>query len=74
MSNAATNRLTPLWARLLALWPLKMIGTTLGMAVFFAAYFWVLRHPQYPVTVMPLTAVDPFTFRSGSMCRWRRRC
>lgn len=44
--------------RLLVLWPLKMVGTTLGMAVFFAAYFWVLRHPQHPVTLMPLTDVD----------------
>ena len=35
-----------------------MIGTTLGMTVFFVAYFWLLRHPLYPVTIMPLTAVD----------------
>jgi membrane-associated phospholipid phosphatase len=39
-------------------WPAKMIGTSLGMTVFFAAYFWVLKHPQFPVTVMPLTAID----------------
>jgi len=35
-----------------------MAGTMLGMAAFFAAYFWVLNHPLHPVTVMPLTAVD----------------
>jgi membrane-associated phospholipid phosphatase len=45
-------------ARLLAWWPAKMFGTTLGMTVFFVAYFWVLRHPHVPPTVMPLTAVD----------------
>ncbi len=47
-----------LCGRLAAQWPAKMIGTTLGMTAFFAAYFWLLRHPLYPVTLMPLTAVD----------------
>jgi membrane-associated phospholipid phosphatase len=45
-------------ARLLAWWPAKMLGTTLGMGVFFVIYFWLLRHPSYPVTLMPLTALD----------------
>jgi membrane-associated phospholipid phosphatase len=44
--------------RVFTWWPAKMIGTTLGMTVFFIAYFWVLNHPLYPVTIMPLTAVD----------------
>jgi membrane-associated phospholipid phosphatase len=35
-----------------------MIGMTLGMTLFFAAYFCVLRHPFFPVTTMPITAVD----------------
>lgn len=35
-----------------------MAGTIIGMAVFFAAYFRVLQHPLFPVTVMPLTALD----------------
>jgi len=39
-------------------WPAKMLGTVVGMMVFFVLYFWLLRHPLYPVTVMPLTAVD----------------
>jgi membrane-associated phospholipid phosphatase len=47
--------------RILTWWPAKMIGTTLGMTVFFIAYFWVLNHPLYPVTVMPLTAIDRLT-------------
>jgi len=35
-----------------------MTGMTLGMTLFFAAYFRVLHHPIFPVTIMPLTAVD----------------
>jgi hypothetical protein len=44
--------------RLRTRWPAKMIGTTAAMAAFFVAYFWVLRHPLFPVTIMPLTALD----------------
>lgn len=55
---AATGWLCPAGARMLAWWPVKLIGISLGMSVFFAVYFWVLRHPLHPVTVMPLTAVD----------------
>lgn len=46
------------WIRSLKWWPAKMIGMTLGMTLFFTAYFWVLHHPLFPVTTMPLTAVD----------------
>jgi membrane-associated phospholipid phosphatase len=34
------------------------MGTALGMTLFFFAYFWVLHHPLFPVTTMPLTAID----------------
>jgi len=44
--------------RILAWWPAKMLGTTLGMAAFFVAYFWLLRHPLQPPAIMPLTGVD----------------
>jgi membrane-associated phospholipid phosphatase len=44
--------------RLLVWWPVKMTGTAAGMTAFFVAYFWLLRHPLYPVTVVPLLAVD----------------
>ena len=47
----AGNRVYPWWLA-------KMLGTTLGISAFFVAYFWVLRHPLRPVTIMPLTAVD----------------
>ena len=36
----------------------KMLATMLGIAAFFIAYFWVLRHPSSPPTLMPLTALD----------------
>lgn len=35
-----------------------MVGITVGMTVFFIAYFHILRSPIFPVTVMPLTALD----------------
>lgn len=37
---------------------LKSIGTTLFIAVFFGAYFYLLKHPAYPTTVMPITQLD----------------
>lgn len=36
----------------------KTIGITAFIWVFFIGYFWVLRHPAYPVTLMPLTVID----------------
>ena len=36
----------------------KMLATVLGIGLFFIAYFWVLRHPFSPPTLMPLTALD----------------
>ena len=38
---------------------LKSIGIPLFIAMFFAAYFHVLKNPAYPLTVMPLTWLDP---------------
>ena len=40
------------------MWRAKFIGTTVGMTAFFVAYFWLLHHPLFPITIMPLTAVD----------------
>lgn len=45
-------------SRIILLWPFKAVGTTLFMLLFFSAYFGVLRHPLFPVTLMPLTVVD----------------
>jgi membrane-associated phospholipid phosphatase len=44
--------------RLRTLWFAKMLATTLGITAFLTAYFWVLRHPLFDVTIMPLTALD----------------
>ncbi len=46
---------------LLRLWRnlfLKTVGITAFIWLFFIAYFWLLRHPQFPVLEMPLTVVD----------------
>jgi len=40
------------------LWVLKTLVTTGGIAIFFYAYFWVMRHPFSTVTVMPVTWID----------------
>ncbi|WP_295380596.1 phosphatase PAP2 family protein [Pseudacidovorax intermedius] len=38
--------------------PLKIVGTTIWVWVFFIGYFYLLRHPARPPLVMPLTWVD----------------
>lgn len=53
----------PHWIRQIAsrmryLWPLKAVGTAGFMLVFFSAYFWVLRNPLFPATLMPLIVID----------------
>lgn len=37
---------------------LKGLGTTIFISVFFLAYFYVLRHPAYSPTVMPVIWLD----------------
>lgn len=37
---------------------LKSIGTTLFISLFFGAYFYLLKTPAYPTTVMPLIGLD----------------
>ena len=37
---------------------LKSIGTVVFIAVFFVAYFYLLKRPAFPTTVMPITALD----------------
>ena len=39
-------------------WLLTMLGTTGYIALFMVGYFWLLRHPMFPVTVIPLTSLD----------------
>ncbi len=54
----AAGWLRQIGVRLARGWPAKMIGTPLGIAAFFVAYFWVLRHPSHAPAIMPLVAVD----------------
>jgi hypothetical protein len=44
--------------RIAALFLLKMLSTTGAIALFFTAYFWVMRHPLSAMTVMPVSWVD----------------
>ncbi len=44
--------------RLRTLWVAKMLGSVLGMAVFFIVYFWLLHHRFFPITIVPFTALD----------------
>ena len=37
---------------------LKSIGTMLFISLFFGAYFYLLKAPAYPTTVMPITLLD----------------
>ena len=37
---------------------LKAIGTMLFIALFFSAYFYLLKHPAYPLTTMPIIWLD----------------
>lgn len=37
---------------------LKSVGTPLFISVFFGAYFYLLKQPAYPTTVMPVTLLD----------------
>ena len=38
--------------------PIKIVGTTVVIMLFFVAYRHLLDHPRYPVTEMPLTLLD----------------
>jgi membrane-associated phospholipid phosphatase len=37
---------------------LKGVGTAAFISLFFAAYFYLLKHPAFPITVMPRTWAD----------------
>ena len=52
------NPRSDLMLRLRSVWVAKMLATSIGIGGFFVAYFWVLNHPQFTVTVMPLIWID----------------
>jgi membrane-associated phospholipid phosphatase len=53
---------TPWYRQIAAVMPrhvgLKAIGTMLFISLFFGAYFYLLKSPAYPTTVMPFTLLD----------------
>ena len=57
-----TSQQTPWYRQAAAVIPrhlyLKSIGTTLFIGLFFGAYFYLLKTPAYPATVMPFTWLD----------------
>jgi membrane-associated phospholipid phosphatase len=40
------------------MWMAKVTGTIVSMPLFFVVYFWLLKHPVFPVTTIPRTAID----------------
>lgn len=36
----------------------KVLGITAYMGIFMMCYFWLLKHPMFPVTVIPVTGLD----------------
>lgn len=62
MTRIAASRGEPWYRQAAAVIPmhlvLKSIGTTLFIGLFFGAYFYLLKDPAYPTTVMPITLPD----------------
>jgi len=53
--------------RVRTLFVLKMLANLSGIAAFFYAYFWIMRHPLSAATVIPVTWIDdlvPFSSQS----------
>ena len=60
--------LRQLGRRLRARWVTKLVGLSVGMTAFFVVYFRLLHHPAFPVTIMPLTALDRLVgFHPGAL-------
>jgi membrane-associated phospholipid phosphatase len=58
LTNDQASWLRAAGVRFRSLWLAKLLGISAGMTLFFAAYFWLLRHPLRPPVLMPLTAID----------------
>ncbi|MDR1968226.1 MAG: phosphatase PAP2 family protein [Burkholderiaceae bacterium] len=56
--SAAATWKAGLWRRICTLWPLKAIGNTVFVTVFFHLYFYIQRHPWFAATPIPVTAID----------------
>ena len=53
-----SNALTQTWVRIRSGWFVKITATTLGISLFFIAYFWVMRHPRFEPGVVPAIWLD----------------
>lgn len=58
-----------LMRRIGRLWPLKALGTTVGIAGFFFVYFWVMHNPPSLPQTMPLTPLDAWV-RTSDKAMW----
>lgn len=57
-SHAPSHWLRQFGRDVTVLYWFKAAGTAVFMCLFFQAYFYLLRHPAYPVVVIPATAAD----------------
>lgn len=55
---SSSGGLREAWARFAFRWWLKALGISAYITAFMFLYFTLLRHPQFPVTLMPLSALD----------------
>lgn len=55
---APSGRYREAWSRFAFRWWLKTLGISAYITAFMCVYFMLLRHPLFPVTPMPLTALD----------------
>lgn len=55
-SNFLHNLIVRFWIH----WCLKAVGVMAFTGIFFAIYFYLLKHSLFPITQMPLTVVDRF--------------
>jgi membrane-associated phospholipid phosphatase len=54
--------------RVICYWPLKLVGISAFFPLFFVSYFWILNHPQFPVTPVPRTFIDRMIpFQPGAL-------
>ncbi|HEY1774083.1 MAG TPA: phosphatase PAP2 family protein [Gammaproteobacteria bacterium] len=58
MDAASSAALQQAWTRWCDRWWLKTLGFSAYLTVFMVLYFVLLRHPVYPVRVIPLTGLD----------------
>jgi hypothetical protein len=57
-TNSRTAWTTDIAERMRWQFPLKLVGTSVVIGLFFVAYLRLLHHPGFAVTTMPVTAID----------------